>query len=78
MMYKFLNDVKEKILPTLNDEIQGVVSEWVELREISESHVCIHTLGVVYCITIIPEYQKCNKNEQNLLKWSGLLHDIKK
>ena len=52
--------------------------EWAELRSIDQELVCVHTLGVVYCVMQDPELKKLSDWEQNIVKWAALLHDIKK
>ena len=46
--------------------------------EINWGHVNCHTLNVVYCIINDEDYKKCSPYYQNILKWAGLLHDLKK
>ncbi|TNV77786.1 hypothetical protein FGO68_gene5504 [Halteria grandinella] len=77
-LYQFMGSVKQNLLPRINDEIEALLPEWKSLRKIDEEHVCVHTLGVVYCVMQDPEFRKLNRREQNILKWSALLHDIRK
>ena len=53
---------------------------WRELTEMHEGFVAIHTLLVVWRATqSIPDlYNALTAQEQNILQWSALLHDLKK
>ena len=45
---------------------------------IHEQFVCVHTLNVLYLTTIDEEFLKMNEEQQNIMLWAALLHDIKK
>lgn len=66
------------MFPEINAELIKIIPEWAELLKISDSMVCVHTLGVVYCAMQDENFCKLSKREQNVIKWACLLHDIKK
>jgi hypothetical protein len=70
--------VREEILPEINEELVEIMPEWGDLHDIDEGLVCVHTLGVVYCVMNDSEFSKMSPREKNILKWAALLHDIKK
>lgn len=75
---KYLVDVQKKIFPLVNDEMISKVPQWSKLLIINEGHVCTHSLNVLYLTMNDVEYLKLPENEQNILKWAALLHDIAK
>ena len=69
---------REEIMPIFDSELTYVVPEWKELKESQEGFINVHTLGVLYCAINDPEFAKLSPSEQNVIRWSCLLHDIKK
>ena len=59
-------------------EIVASVPEWLDLKKINGSFVAVHSLLVTWRIVQDPLYKKYSKQDQNILKWAGLLHDIEK
>ena len=59
-------------------EISHFAPDWLDLEKIQDSHVCCHTLNVLYLVMRHPDFLRQSKFEQIVLKWSALLHDIKK
>ncbi|CDW87177.1 UNKNOWN [Stylonychia lemnae] len=78
MFYEHEENVKTNIYPAINKEISIYIPEWSELMEVNNGHVNCHTLNVIYCISQDKEYQALDNFNQNVLKWAGLLHDLKK
>jgi hypothetical protein len=42
--------VQQKVLPQINEELFELLPEWGDLLEIDDGLVCVHTLGVIYCV----------------------------
>ena len=67
------------MLPLVNEEIQFFAHDWGTLLTIDDKSVCVHTLNVLYIlITKDEEYKRLGRREQNILKWTALLHDMRK
>ena len=43
-----------------------------------DGHVCLHTINVLYCLINDRDYSSMSPEEQNILQWAALLHDINK
>ena len=42
----------------------------------NNGQVCIHTLNVLYLVFTNTEIKKLSYEDQNLLRWAALLHDM--
>ena len=51
-----IQGIKDTVLPLINEELDGKLPEWTNLRNIHDSLVCVHTLNVLYCISKDNEY----------------------
>ncbi|CDW77546.1 leucine rich repeat family protein [Stylonychia lemnae] len=76
--FKFFKAVKTDVLPLVYDEIKNLIPEWIELLTIDDNIVCVHTMNVLYLTINDAYYKSLNKEDQNIMKWAILLHDIKK
>lgn len=74
--FKFLDTIKSHILPKINDEIIKTIPEWKKLLTINSQFVCVHTLNVLYLVTINEEVMQMSKYDQNIMAWAALMHDI--
>ena len=75
--YDELNDtIREVVLPYVWDEIVGFSPEWIKLNSMNNGQVCIHTLNVLYLVFTNTEIKTLSFEDQNLLKWAALLHDM--
>jgi len=48
------------------------------LKKIHDSFVAVHTILVLWRTVIDPLFSDYTTDEQNILKWAALLHDIRK
>ena len=56
-----MGQVRDELMQLVNEEIEAVVEEWKDLLKISDSLVCVHTLGVILCAVRDEEFKKMNK-----------------
>jgi hypothetical protein len=49
-LFQFMKLVQQKVLPQINEELFELLPEWGDLLEIDGGLVCVHTLGVIYCV----------------------------
>ena len=59
-------------------DFEAIKDEWKWLKGQNEYFVCKHSLVVVYCVMIDPDFESLTPKQQNILKWAALLHDNKK
>lgn len=58
-------------------EIEKTIPEWKELLKINHKNVCVHTLNVLYLVyNQNEEYKRLGKEDQNIMLWAALIHDI--
>ena len=62
----------------VNPEIENHVPEWIELKKMNRSFVCMHTLLVLWCTSRDKLFLENSDRNKNILLWTGLLHDITK
>ena len=62
--------------PKVAEEITRFTPEWAKLRAQHHGSVCTHTLNVLYLIFSSPDVLQMSKEDQNILRWAALLHDI--
>jgi hypothetical protein len=68
-----------KVLEMVDGEIEAKLGQpWKDLKTINDSFVAIHTILVLWRLVIDPLFPTYTKEEQNILKWGALLHDIRK
>ena len=73
------DDVVEQVLEQVDEEVTRVIGEaWTELKKQNETFVAHHTLLVLAMCVNDPMFKELSAEEQNILKWASLLHDIAK
>ncbi len=62
-----------------SDEINVVVQEWRELEKVTNGLVAAHTILVLWrAIKHLDIYHQLSSEDQNIIKWACLLHDVRK
>lgn len=77
----FFYDSQEKTLHSLfKEELQTKIPNnlWNELGYYIDGLVCLHSINVLVCTVMHPNFETISAEEQNILKWAALFHDIKK
>ena len=70
-MIKMVNRLDEEITTTIGDI-------WQELKTQNEAFVCVHTLLVLAMHVQDPIFKAMTPEEQNMMKWAALCHDLAK
>ena len=70
--------MKEKFMPLVVEEITKLLPEWEELTNQSNGWVACHSIIVVWLSINDPLFTTLTPRDQNILKWSTLIHDIRK
>ena len=70
-MYKMMDRLDEEI-------IAGIGQHWLTLKAQDETWVARHTLIVMALVVTDPIFPELTAEEQNILKWAALLHDLGK
>lgn len=73
-------DVKmHQFMAMVDTELTMVIGEpWVTLKKQNSGFVAIHSLIVLCLLVKDPLFTELNEEDQNVLKWAALLHDISK
>jgi len=72
-------DESVKMLNRVDEEVTQVLSQpWIDLKKQNDTFVARHTLLVLAMVVQDPLYQEISAEEQNIIKWACLLHDIAK
>jgi hypothetical protein len=62
-----------------SDEISLVVDEWKELEKVNNGFVAAHTILVIWrALKHLEIYAQLSSEDQNIIKWACLLHDVRK
>eukprot|EP00347_Sterkiella_histriomuscorum_P012199 403369515 len=76
---EYEDNLKHKIFPLINEEIEKFLPDWRDLLQINDQHINCHTINVFYCLINDQDYRlNCSSFERNVLKWAALMHDLKK
>ena len=74
----FKESVRGTVFPMIEDELLRLIPEWQRLTEVKGASVALHSLIVLYLVTNDPRMKQLSAEQQNIIKWSALLHDIAK
>ena len=75
----FYESCHKNLMPFVNQELEKNLpfNSWRTLCGFENGNVAVHTLNVVYRhITNSIYVEQCDDEDQNILKWAALLHDI--
>eukprot|EP00347_Sterkiella_histriomuscorum_P015794 403355658 len=76
--FAWYKQVQENVLTQIYEEICLVIPEWKDLTEIDNNIVCVHTMNVLYLTVNDDRFKNLSSQEQNIMKWAVLLHDVRK
>lgn len=76
----FYRVAMEEIRLACLEEISSVIGQvWLDLQQINKGFVAVHTLLVLWrALKHTPQFNKLSAEEQNMVKWACLLHDVRK
>ena len=64
--------------PDMMDKVDHVVSSWHEMAVCADHQTLHHVTSVLVALHALPEYQQAAPEEQDLLTWMVLFHDVAK
>jgi hypothetical protein len=59
-------------------KIETVIPHWQQMTTFGNGITCVHVTLVVLSTLQLPEYQAANPEEQCLMLWASLFHDVEK
>jgi len=74
----FSQQVREFFNPTMMSKVERVVPGWVQMSSYAEQQTLIHVTSVLVALQLLPEYQQATSEQQSLMKWMVLFHDLGK
>jgi hypothetical protein len=70
--------VRTFFTPQRMEAIDAVVPGWREMASFSDEATLIHIMAVFMSLLMCPEYQQADAEQQALMKWIVLFHDLGK
>lgn len=74
----FAQSVRQFFTPTMMATVEGIVPKWGEMASYAEQHTLIHVMGVLTALQLLPEYKNATNDQQQLMLWTVLFHDVAK
>ena len=75
LMYEVVRDF---FTPEKLDEVDGIVPGWLQMSSYGDGVTLVHVMSALAALCLCPEYMSATENQQGLMKWIVLLHDIDK
>lgn len=75
---QFAGQARDFYTPAMMDKIEGVVPGWGKMASFSKQQTLIHVTGVLTALLLLPEYQAATPEQQTIMEWTALFHDIAK
>ncbi len=60
------------------DKIDKVVPGWIHMSSYFDQQTLIHVTSVLVALFLVPEYQSATADQQHLMEWTVIFHDIAK
>ncbi len=60
------------------DKIDAVVPGWIHMSSYLDQQTLIHVSSVLVALYLLPEYQTASRDQQRLMEWTVIFHDIAK
>jgi len=60
------------------DKIDKVVPGWIHMSSYLDQQTLIHVTSVLVALFLVPEYQSASPDQQRLMEWTVIFHDIAK
>ncbi len=70
--------VREFFTPNIMDKIERVVPGWSEMAACANQQTLIHITSVLTALHLLPEYKQATSEQQALMEWMVLFHDVAK
>ena len=60
------------------EQLEDLLPHWQKMAHFREGVTLTHVMGVFLGLYMLPEYQSLTTDQQNLMQWIVLLHDVEK
>jgi hypothetical protein len=74
----FITPVREFYTPEVMARIEPVVPGWSRMASFDNQQTLIHVTSVMVALMMLPEYQHASSDQQTLMEWMVLFHDVMK
>jgi hypothetical protein len=74
----FSQRVRDFYSPAMMDKIEPVVPGWGRMASYADQQTLIHVTSVLTALLLLPEYRNATAEQQTLLEWIVLFHDVAK
>lgn len=75
---QFTSAAGEFYTPAMMAKIETVAPGWGKMASFREGQTLFHVTGVVTALLLLPEYQNATPEQQTIMEWTALFHDIAK
>lgn len=74
----FIEQVRAFYTPAMMDKIERTVPGWIKMASYSNQQTLIHMTSVFVALFLLPDYQQADAEEQALMEWMEMFHDVAK
>lgn len=74
----FGQQVRDFFTPEAMDRVERFVPGWRQMASHAEQQTLIHVTSVLVALRLLPEYQAAASEQQRLMAWMVLFHDLAK
>jgi hypothetical protein len=74
----FIERVRNFYTPAMMDKIELVVPGWAQMATYADQQTLIHVTSVLTALFLLPEYQEATLEQQALMEWMVVFHDVAK
>jgi hypothetical protein len=74
----FVEQVRQFYTPTMMDKIERAAPGWQRMASFRNQTTLIHVTSVLTAMYLLPEYQQAVPDQQRIIEWMVLFHDIAK
>jgi hypothetical protein len=74
----FIEQVRAFYTPAVMEKIERVSPGWIKMASYANQQTLIHMTSVFVALFLLPEYQHAGPEQQALMEWMELFHDIAK
>lgn len=70
--------VNQFFTPPIMQKVNNIVPGWVEMASYNQGVTLVHVTAVLTSLVMCPEFQTASPEQQALMKWIVLFHDVAK
>lgn len=71
-------EVNSFFTPPTMEDMESILPGWMRMASYSEGVTLVHVMGVFLGMYMLPEFQSLSMEQQDVMKWIILFHDIDK